>query len=100
MYTYEGMDIISNLLCHRSLISLIREIVQGEKDVLMEKGFTLKICWAKEMKKWEYNYFLSAIRLEMMDHCHSAQINFLSQIQVKSRDKNLENLLFCSFITT
>ena len=48
MYTYEGMDIISNLLCHRILISLIREIVQGEKDVLMEKGFTLKICWAKD----------------------------------------------------
>ena len=87
MYTYEGMDIISNLLCHRSLISLIREIVQGEKDVLMEKGFTLKICWAKEMKKWEYNYFLSAIRLEMMDHCHSAQINFLSYSKCKAEIK-------------
>ena len=98
MYTYEGMDIISNLLCHRSLISLIREIVQGEKDVLMEKDFTLKICWAKEMKKWEYNYFLSAIRLEMMDHCHSAQINFLSHSKCKAEIKNLENKIYCTVL--
>ena len=68
------------LLCNPILpcpsVSLDEQIVQGEKDVLMEKRFSLKISRAKRWEKWEYNYFLSKPRKKMMHEDHDVQVKY------------------------
>ena len=66
-----------------------RKIVQGEKDVLMEKRLCLEISRAKEMReKWEYNYFLWKLGMKMMHNDYSDQVNYF-QIIKKWNTKNI-----------